>query len=243
MDLTESTAALDEQGYCLLEGVLTPKEADGLRERLMMLAREEASEGRGFLYGEGCQRVWNLLNKSELFHAIPTHPQVLPLLEHLLGESLNLSSLTGNIVGPGAGLGGWHVDYPLGDLPEPLPAFALVANSVWFLDDFTEENGATLFVPGSHRSGRKVDLQRFPGPVTPATGPKGSVLVLHGAMWHSSGANRTDRERAALLCFYCRGFMWPQQDHLESLSPAVLASAGERLQQLLRWRKGWTPPA
>ena len=74
----------------------------------------------------------------------------MPFFEHLLGPDYTLSTLTSNIIDPGAPDGGYHVDSVLGSMPEPLPSFPLVANSLWLLDDFTPENGGTRHVPGIH---------------------------------------------------------------------------------------------
>ena len=119
-------------------------------------------------------------------------------------------------------------------MPTPRPSFALSANSVWFLDDFTLENGATRCVPGSHRrleaipeSGVSYDDE------LQITGPKGSVMIINGSLWHASSANHTDRARVCLLGFFCRAFMKPQQDQQKIVSSDVIAHATPTLKRLL----------
>jgi ectoine hydroxylase-related dioxygenase (phytanoyl-CoA dioxygenase family) len=226
---------LDEQGFLLLEKVITADEADELRRLSMALAEQDRAAGRNYTYlGEGAQRVWNLVNKGEAFERVIQHPRVLAAMEYLLGSDCTLSSFTVNIIKPGARDGGLHIDYPLAAMPKPRPGFPLVANSVWFLDDFTLENGATSCVPGSHRR-----LEALPEPgaqyddETQMTGPKGSVMIINGAVWHGSSTNRTHRERVALLGFFCRAFMKPQQDHLKIVSQAVIDRATPTLRRLL----------
>ena len=94
------------------------------------------------------QRVFGLLNKGAEFVELVEHPVVLALMEHLLDAAFLLSSITANVTGPGGYPMGLHYDQ--GYVPQPWPPVPLVANSIWMLDDFTEENGATRFVPGSH---------------------------------------------------------------------------------------------
>lgn len=226
---------LDEHGYVLLKNVITNDEADQLRSLSISLATKEREAGCGFMYFEDCaQRVWNLVNKGELFEKAIQHPRILAPIEYLIGEDCTLSSFSVNVIGPGAPDGGLHIDYPLSAMPTPRPSFPIVANSVWFLDDFTLENGATSCVPGSHRR-----LEAMPEPgveyddEVQIPGPKGSVLIVNGSAWHGSSANCTDRDRVALLGFFCRAFMKPQQDHAKLASDTVLNRAAPRLKRLL----------
>ena len=106
--------------------------------------------------GERSQRLWNLLDKCEAAPALVEHPSILGLTRAVLGADCVLSDCSATSIGPGTDDGGaWHVDVPLGQLPEPLPDFPLTTQNAWMLDDFTPDNGATRVVPGSHRWRRK----------------------------------------------------------------------------------------
>ena len=226
---------LDEQGFILLENVITADEAEELRELSMSFARQEREASGEHVYlDDKAQRVWNLVNKGELYEQAIQHPRVLSAMEYLLGEDCTLSSFTVNVIGPGAPEGRLHIDHPLSGMPTPRPSFALSANSVWFLDDFTLENGATYCVPGSHRR-----LESRPEPdvkyddEVQITGPKGSVMIINGSLWHGSSMNHTDRDRVCLLGFFCRAFMKPQQDQQKIVSEEVIARATPTLKRLL----------
>ena len=70
----------------------------------------------------------------------------------------------------------------------PKPHAPTVCNSMWALTDFTEANGATRIIPGSHLADHSPDYgSRYDS--IPAEMPKGSVLVWHGSLWHGGGAN------------------------------------------------------
>ncbi|MSR84127.1 MAG: hypothetical protein EXS58_14585 [Candidatus Latescibacteria bacterium] len=225
---------LDDQGFLLLEGVLSEADADLMRESCLALAAQDLREGCNHTYGRGAQRVWNLVDKGEVFEQAIQHPSVFEAMAYLLGDDFALSSFTANILGPGTPDGGLHIDYPVSNLPSPRPSFPLVANSVWFLDEFTRDNGATSCIPGSHHR-----LEALPAAgveyddEVQVEGPKGSVLILNGAVWHGSSANRTDRNRVGLLGFYCRALLKPQQNHLGIVSQEVVNRATPRLKQLL----------
>lgn len=224
---------LDEHGYVVLEGAMTEAEANELRERSVELVFNEREDGSELYLDDKSQRVWNIVNKGRIFEEMIQHPQVLAFQEYLLGTDCTLSSFTVNFIGAGSPASGLHIDYPLGNLPPPLPTFALCANTVYLLDDFTEENGATRVVPGSHKRGYGPKSGEEYTDVIQITGKKGDIIIVHGHIWHSSGENRTDQPRVGLLGFFCRSFMKPQQDHLKIISQEIIDRASPNLQRLL----------
>ena len=63
---------------------------------------------------------------------------------------------------------------------------------MWALTDFTDDNGATRIVPGSHRAPSSPELgARLRDPA--ATMRRGSILVFDGSVWHGGGANAHGR--------------------------------------------------
>ena len=234
MKLEDAKAHLDEHGYVVLKGALTPEQANALRDRSAeLIAEEKAGSGEHVYFDGQAQRVWNLVNKGRIYEEMIQLPQVLALHEHLLGDDCILSSFTVNLIGPGAPAGGLHVDFPLGRFPQPPPPFAFCANTIFVLDDFTPENGATRLVPGSYRRGTPPDPESDYDDVIQLDARKGDIVIIHGATWHSSGANRTGQERMILLGFFCRSFMKPQQDQYRLADPEVIERATPTLKRLL----------
>ena len=102
------------------------------------------------------QRIMNLPAKSTSALDLIEEPHMLDLVKSFLGRDCVLSDIGATSIGPHTEEGGaWHVDVPLGQLDEPLPDFPLTVQNAWMLDDFTEENGATRVVEGSHKSRKK----------------------------------------------------------------------------------------
>ena len=227
---------LDQQGFLLLENLIPSDSAVQLREHSLALATAERKAGKNYAYlaNNSAQRVWNLVDKGEIFEEAIQQPKMLAAMEYLLGADCTLSSFTVNVLYPGAPDAGLHIDYPLSGLPTPRPNFPMVANSVWFLDDFTLENGATSCVPRSHRR-----LEALPEPgveyadEVQICGPQGSVLIVNGAIWHGSSENRTNVPRVGLLGFFCRSILKPQQAHSELVSDEVVSRATPTLKRLL----------
>ena len=80
---------------------------------------------------------------------------------------------------------------------------------MWMLDDFTEENGATRVVPGSHLwDGQPEQRKVYPGEVQ-ATGTAGTVVVFDSRLFHAGGANRSAAPRRGLTVFFCRSWAKP----------------------------------
>ena len=235
--LTASEKAhLDEHGFLLLENLIPLGTTLALRERSLALAAAEKIAGKShrYLANESAQRVWNLIDKGEMFEAAIQQPKMLAAMEYLLGADCTVSSFTVNVLYPGAPDAGLHIDYPLSALPTPRPSFPMVANSVWFLDDWTLENGATSCVPGSHHRLEAVPQSGVAyADEVQICGPRGSVLIVNGAIWHGSSENRTDEPRVGLLGFFCRSILKPQQAHLELVSDEVISRATPTLKRLL----------
>ena len=107
----------------------------------------------------------------------------------MLDPGCLISTLSSIAIGPDETPQPLHADDQVIALPRPHPA--VVCNTMWALSDFTEANGATRIVPGSHRNPRWPEYGK-PHDSIPAEMERGSVLVWHGSLWHGGGANTTD---------------------------------------------------
>ena len=139
---------LDRDGYAPLPGVLSAGQLAAIRVRLAELLAAEGDQAGIEVHQEaGADRLADLVNKGPMFQACFTHPRVLACIAHVLGD-FKLSSLNFRAALPGHGRQPLHADF---GGPVPPPGYQ-VCNSIWLLDDFTADNGATRVVPGSHRA-------------------------------------------------------------------------------------------
>ena len=143
------------------------------------------------------------------------------LARYVLGPDLLSFSYTGNAIGPGAPGGGAHSDQIY--MPSDTP-WAVLCNVIYMLDDFTEDNGATLVVPGSHRrSIDELDGEAFAASAVSALGRAGSALVMESRIWHSIGVNRTtDNVRHGILTAYCKPFLRTQSNWVHTTPPEMV---------------------
>lgn len=224
---------LDEQGFLVLPGLIDAPLLDALRRRVDELFEEEGDRaGSEFKQEPGARRLANLVNKGEIFEDVILTSRVLECMAQVLGPRFKLSSLNVRSADPhGNSEQPWHCDSAaIAD-----DAGYWVCNSVWLLDDFTPENGATRMVPGSHR------WHTVPPPgsydARPdqelVTGKAGTVVVMNAHMWHGGTSNRTDAPRRAMHVYYTR---WdkPQQQHQKRwLSPEVQARLTPEARRIL----------
>jgi ectoine hydroxylase-related dioxygenase (phytanoyl-CoA dioxygenase family) len=116
-------------------------------------------------------------------------------------------------------------------IPLAKPHIPVVCNSMWALTDFTDANGATRLVPGSHVKDNPVYGGTYE--TIPAEMKKGSVLIWDGALWHGGGANRTDARRTGIAMNYCAGFIRQQENQQLGLKPELVKTFSPRLQELV----------
>ncbi len=244
--ITESDwSFLEEWGYLVVENALSLDLCDQLNERLDALARFESSSKRGgYFYGSGLmQRVYQLLGKDEVFRELLLHPICDQVMSKMFfrptyHDKYYLTSFHGNILQPGAEPQIWHVD---ANVPEPLPSWIIRSNSNYVIQDYTNENGATEIVPGSHkflRKPNKGEAESHEYKRIQMCAPKGSLIFWHGHLWHRSGANRSAINRAALLATYTASFF---REVCMEENPYLYfnTNTAERLSQPLKRLLGW----
>ena len=231
---------VDENGYALVPSVLDPDEVATVREALERAAHEDDLAGRASLYGPGNsnRRIWALLNRGEEFIRLGTHPLALAVLRARMGPDILLTNLTANITGPGGDreIGRLHTDQSF--IGEPWP-YLLAMNVTWLIDDYTDENGATVIVPKSHKVRELPPLDLEPPANARLTGPAGSMAVVDGRLHHATGLNRTaDQHRRGVIGTYSPPFIRSQENWPVSLDRDVLARHPElgALTSFEEWR-------
>ena len=233
----------DVNGFCVINGFISDKDSQELRELIVDMAEFEKNNGEGYFYPfdkDGLtQRVWNLTNKSSRFRELLVMDELSEIMNYIFRrptshQLFHLSSFQANILYPGASRQKLHVDTPF---PEPLPPWPAKANSIWLLDDFTGDNGATEIVPGSHTKSLKPTKEDDKNlEYIKALAPKGSVLFTHGNLWHRAGANGSKRPRIGLLCSFAASYMREiasEEDQSMIILPEVKSDASKRLSAIL----------
>jgi ectoine hydroxylase-related dioxygenase (phytanoyl-CoA dioxygenase family) len=228
----DPAARVTGDGYAILERAIEP----GLVAELIAAVDRCVTDlaipfGANEFLGTRTRRLFNLLARDPLFARVPLHEAVLPVVERVLDPECLLSSLTAIEMNPGETAQPLHADD--GSIPLPKPHLPITCTAIWALTDFTEANGGTRVVPGSHRADHSPRKEERAAPSLPTVMPAGSVLVYHGSLWHGGGANLSASRRLAIVCNYCAGFLRQEECQLLALPREQVAGFPPRLQALV----------
>jgi ectoine hydroxylase-related dioxygenase (phytanoyl-CoA dioxygenase family) len=218
-------AQLDRDGFLPLPGTLSVEQIERFRQRLDELVQLEGEAAGLEVHQEaGTDRLSDLVNKDRMFDICFTHPRVLAAIGHVLNHNFKLSSLNFRAALPGQGLQALHCDWSgavaAGDY--------YVCNSIWLLDDFTAENGATRVVPGSQHYGQ-TPQEALADPRAPhpdeqlLLAPAGTVVIFNSHTWHGGTLNRTASRRRAMHSYFCRRDQPQQLNQKQYARPETLA--------------------
>jgi ectoine hydroxylase-related dioxygenase (phytanoyl-CoA dioxygenase family) len=227
VEVDDVVAAMDEHGYCVVESLLSPSEVATIRADLKRVL-ETVPLGRNDFEGFATKRIYNLFAKTRALDEVALHPLLLGVLDRVLGV-YQFSAPVGIEIGPGEPAQVIHMDDAVYPLPWPHPD--VVMNSMWAFDDFTDANGATRIIPGSHRraeSGYPDDLTTIPLEM-----PAGSVVFYPGTVLHGGGANRTDGSRLGVILEFVAAWIRPQENHILGVPKRIVRTLPPRLQELL----------
>jgi len=214
-------------GYVIIHDVVPAQTLETLRAEAAPYLEKF---GRNSFEGERTQRIYGVPRKLRGADALIEHPLVLAHMDRLLQPNYLLSQgqviniLSGSPAQPA------HMDDSFYPLPRPRPA--LSAATVFALDDFTRDNGATVAIPGSHLW----DNERIPQPQderVPAVMPAGSCILFLGTLWHGGGENHSGANRLAFTAQYCEPWLRTQENYFLSVPPEVVADLSEDMQRLL----------
>ena len=227
------SSILMRDGAVILRELLDGAAIDGMMGELMpYLDRKPTSQGS--FTGANTKRVHGLLGKSAKVGDLLTHPALLGIMDDVLGpwcECYQLSSLSLTSIGPGQTAQELHRDDLIYPLAHP-SARQSCCTAFWALSEFTQENGATQVVPGSHLW----DDERQPAidEVAYATMPKGSVCLFLGSTYHGGGNNVTeDTWRIGMYSGYCLGWLRQEQNFYLTTPPEVARGLPEDVGRLI----------
>lgn len=220
-------AAVERDGFVIIPSLLSPSQIERIKRELSPLLLHT---GRNNFEGHKTQRLYAVLEKTRAIDALVEHPRILALLDRMFLPNYLLSQAQVINIMPGEAAQHLHPDDGFYRTPRPRPA--LGAATVWAIDEFTEDNGATVLVPGSHEwaDGR---MPTSDDATVQAVMRPGSVAFYPGTLWHGGGANKSDSARFAITCQYCEPYLRTQENFFLSISKETVRGLSENIRRML----------
>lgn len=249
-------AAIDEDGFVLISDLISAPDLDTMRAVLRPHLAAELF-GRNDFEGHRTQRVYALVALHKIFQDLVEHPRILAICDQLLVPNYLLTASQAISMLPGETPQSFHTDDAFYRIPRPRPAISV--STIWAVDAFTAENGATQIAPGSHRwtdesierllalidfdtvedDGKRTPRPEKPlpeylvGKVRDVVMEPGAVIVFLGTLIHRGGANRSRAPRLALSNQYCEPWARQQENYTLAIPPAEAGAMSLRVQALL----------
>ncbi len=234
-------------GAVVIRGAFSADEVAAARALIMEYSADEDKETH--FQGANAdtlhlqRRVWNLLNKGEIFEAMIQHPDVVKIASAILGDKFILGSIAANRLLPGGPGQEPHIDYPYWDMyeREGFPArinssYPLNMQVTIPLDPFNATSGASAFLAGSQGEllyPETSDRERFYADCDRMSGDPGDAIIFNGMCWHCAMPNESDHDRSAILIEYLAKFVTPLEDQKSGVRQEVIDRGTPLLHQLM----------
>lgn len=218
-------ATIERDGYVIIPELISKDVCEEMRHEL---APHFAHLGRNPFEGFSTQRIYSLLSKTRATDVIVEHPRVLAVLDRMLQTNYLLSAFLAINILPNEKAQALHYDDAFYPFARPRPPISVA--TIWAIDDFTEANGATVAIPGSHKWG---DEQPSKDQLVNVIMPAGSVVIFSGTLWHGGGANCSDRSRLAITAQYCEPWARSQENYSLAVPPDIARTLSAKIQNML----------
>jgi hypothetical protein len=223
-----------KQGYVVIPNCFSAAEGKEAIAEIARLSGKDPKTARDDFFGRKTSRIFALPNKSRLFDKFYILPQVLALNDYFLEPDYLLYVIQSIVINPGEGQQPIHYDDGATRLPRPRAPLSAAIMVV--LEDYTDTNGATKIIPGSHLWGQK-QVARKEDSIS-ALCSAGSIVYFLGTTYHSGGPNISDQPRHALTVQYCQPYIRPLEDLMLCVDPRKLNEIPEKVVDMMGYKSG-----
>lgn len=215
--------AIRDRGFAVVPGLLDEATVATMKEELHRAALEDLAAWEGRDYPDAWM-VHNLMVRHPVFAEFLENPVLHAYLSPLLGDTCILYAYTSSSMPPSGSNFSHRVHV---DSPRLIPGYWTNVGVMVALDDYTEENGATRFLPHSYERWEPPSLEEFMAESEQTFPRAGEAVIFNARTWHMGGANRTDTPRHAITLNVCRSYMRQRFDYPRLVGPETLDHVGE----------------
>jgi ectoine hydroxylase-related dioxygenase (phytanoyl-CoA dioxygenase family) len=229
--------ALARDGCAIVDRVVSAAARARLEQELAPWVAA-TQPGRDDFAGRRTRRTGGLIARSPACHELILHPLVQGAVQRVLARATSYQLHLTQVISIGSGEPAqpihrdqWAFDF------FPFPnGYEVQCNTLWALTDFTEENGATRVIPGSHLYADKLQLHERDS--LPAEMEAGSVLLYTGALYHGAGANRSAATRTGINLTYAVSWLRQEENQYLSCPPQIARTLSTSLLRLMGYARG-----
>lgn len=234
--IDDATEVVREHGHVIIDALVPAETMERVLEDMQPFA-ESAKFSEDEWFGNGAQRLGNLIARSPTGRDLVMNPLVLGVAKNVLSSASTFQVCTTEMISlrPGAPAQHVHTDELLYDdfiFPEDCTA---CCNTLWAITEFTEENGATRIVPGSHA---RPPAHYTIDDTVPAETVCGSVLIFSGKLWHAGGNNRSKGIRRAQAINYSLGWLRQGENQYLACPQNIARTLPEDLLKMMGYQVG-----
>ena len=229
--------AIDRDGCVVIDRLLDRMTIDEINRDIAPYL-EAASKGKDEFEGFETKRVGSLVARSPKSREVLMNPIVLDAAAYTLNHATTFQLHVTEVIsiGPGSKAQIIHRDqWAFDKFPFPL-GFEVTFATMWALTDFTEENGATRVIPGSHKMDDKMQFKEEDSEA--AEMEAGSVLLYTGAAYHGCGSNTSQMTRTGLIFHYTLGWLRQEENQYLSVPANMLQTFPEDLLRMMGYQHG-----
>lgn len=229
----EAVACLGEHGHVIIDDLASTEDLDRIDAELepyYAASKFGESEHAGLL----TRRTGALIARSPTARKLIMNELVLDVVRRSLPYVFHIGLTEMVSIWPGSPPQFLHQDQAvLGPYPFDKD-YELMITTIWAVSEFTEEMGATRFVPDSHRLGPGAQLTQADS--IGAVMPRGSVMILSGRLYHGSGENRSAQVRRAMTIDFISAWLTQMENQFLSCPPDIVRTLPPELLRLMGYQ-------
>jgi len=231
MDLQKMKNEVEEQGFSIVKNVISQEEVARYRAALEKAMADDMEEFN-HLPQKVDNHIVDMVNRDPLFAKYLETDNLYKIFHTFLGDYFTVYSFTSSILRPGEKPAAAEIHIDSKKFPN-IPGYHFGLLVTMSLDDFTEENGATYYLPGSQKRTDRPSEEEFYANAVRVTREAGDVVVFNPLVWHAAGQNNTDKTRYAMTAYMCRSFIKQRLDYPRMTKPEVFDALSDRGKAIL----------